>query len=141
MKTAVFTGTFDPFTEGHLDIARRAAKLFDKLYVVVFVNPDKKPMFSEAERVEKIRQMTKDIDNVEVSSYNRYVVEFCAEFGAGYIVRGLRNQADYVYESKMAEYNFSHGGFETIYFVAADEFKDVSSTAERQKIANIDTKD
>ena len=141
MKTAVFTGTFDPFTEGHLDVARRAAKIFDKLYVVVFVNHDKTPMFSVGERMEKIRQMTKDIDNVEVSSYNKYVVEFCAEFGVDYIVRGIRSDSDYVYESEMAAYNFSHGGYETVYFAAPESLREVSSTKERQKIAKCDIKD
>ena len=98
-------------------------------------------MFSVGERMEKIRQMTKDIDNVEVSSYNKYVVEFCAEFGVDYIVRGIRSDSDYVYESEMAAYNFSHGGYETVYFAAPDKLKEVSSTKERQKIAKCDTKD
>ncbi len=134
MKKAVFSGTFDLFTSGHLAVCERAAKLVDKLYVVIFVNPDKTPMFSLAERLEKIRQMTKHIDNVEVSSYNKYVVEFCAENGVEYVVRGLRNAADYSYESQMASYNFLHGGVKTLYFVASDDLKHVSSSAERAKI-------
>lgn len=106
MRTAVYPGSFDPITNGHLDIIRRAGKLYDKLIVGVLNNPGKKtPMFSVEERMEMIRSVTEDIPNVEVDSFEGLLVDFAKANGANVIIKGLRTVADFEYEFQMALIN------------------------------------
>lgn len=128
MTTAIFTGSFNPFTAGHENIIRRAAAIFDKLYVVVMINPEKSQKIFIEERADIIRQKIKDIDNVVAASYNGFAVDFAKSVNADYIIRGLRNSRDYVYEQEMSAYNLLHGGINTLYLLADDNLKTVCSS-------------
>jgi len=102
---AVYPGSFDPLTNGHLDIIRRAAKIFDRLFVVVFDNPSKTCLFSVEERVAMIRESVADIPNVTVDSSTGLLVDYAKKCGACAIVKGLRAVSDFDYEFKMALMN------------------------------------
>ncbi|MFC1954899.1 pantetheine-phosphate adenylyltransferase [Chloroflexota bacterium] len=105
MITALYPGTFDPITNGHLDIATRAAKLFDKVYIGVFDTPAKNLMFNTEERLALVKQTAADIPNLEAVSFNTLTVDFIREIGAQTIVRGLRIGADFEREFEMALMN------------------------------------
>ncbi|HBL6194695.1 TPA: pantetheine-phosphate adenylyltransferase, partial [Listeria monocytogenes] len=104
-KIAVIPGTFDPITNGHLDIIERAAKIFDVLYVSVLNNSSKKPLFTIEERMEMIRQVTAHLPNVQVESASGLTVDYAATRGATAIVRGLRAVSDFEYEMQIASMN------------------------------------
>lgn len=105
MTTAVYPGTFDPMTNGHLDIATRAARLFDKLIIAVYDTPDKSLLFTTRERVKLVRQSVADLSNVEVQSYSGLTVDFARRVKAQALVRGLRIGADFEGEFEMALMN------------------------------------
>ena len=105
MKTAIYPGSFDPITNGHLNIIERAAKSFDKLIVCVMVNGGKQPMFSQEERVDLIRRVTADISNVEVDSSDELLAEYARRKGSCVIVKGLRAGSDFENEFQMAMIN------------------------------------
>lgn len=105
MTTAIYPGTFDPLTNGHLDIAIRAAKLFDKVIIAVYDTPDKNLLFTTQERVKLVRQSIADLSNVEVQSYSGLTVDFARKVGAQTLVRGLRIGADFEGEFEMALMN------------------------------------
>jgi len=105
VKTAIFPGTFDPITNGHLDIAVRAAALFDHLIVAVYAHPIKTLLFSSAERVELARKTIEDLPNVTVESYDGLTVDFARSKGARAIIRGLRVVGDFEFEFQMALMN------------------------------------
>ncbi len=105
MTTAVYPGTFDPMTKGHLDIIYRAAKLYDKLIIGVLHNSEKTPLFSVQERVNILSKATEDIENVEVCSFEGLSVDFAKKMNAKVIVRGLRLITDFEYELQMAQTN------------------------------------
>ncbi|MFC1920416.1 pantetheine-phosphate adenylyltransferase [Chloroflexota bacterium] len=105
MTTALYSGTFDPITSGHLDIAIRAAKLFRKVVIGVYDNPAKELMFSTEERVALVNQSIADLSNIEVASFSGLIVDFAEKVGAIAIVRGLRIGADFEYEREMALMN------------------------------------
>ncbi|CCY07884.1 phosphopantetheine adenylyltransferase [Coprobacillus sp. CAG:698] len=107
MKIAVYPGSFDPVSNGHIDIIKRAAKIFDKLYVLVSVNPVKKYWFTTTERVNMLRETTKDLDNVIVESDDRLVLKYAKEKNANVIIRGLRNIIDYENEISLFQFNRS----------------------------------
>ncbi|OLA08298.1 MAG: pantetheine-phosphate adenylyltransferase [Coprobacillus sp. 28_7] len=107
MKIAVYPGSFDPVSNGHIDIIKRAAKIFDKLYVLVSVNPVKKYCFTTTERVNMLRETTKDLDNVIVESDDRLVLKYAKEKNANVIIRGLRNIIDYENEISLFQFNRS----------------------------------
>src|SRR5213082_2524628 len=102
MRTAVYPGSFDPLTNGHLDIIRRATHLFDRVLVAVLENEGKSPLFSVAERMELIVKCTRDIPGVEVHSFSGLLVEFMQRLNANVVVRGIRAVSDYEYELQMA---------------------------------------
>ena len=105
MKTAIYPGSFDPVTYGHLDIIERSAALFDRLVIGVLVNAAKTPMFSMEERVEMLKEETKHLENVEVKSFSGLTVDFARENGAGFMVRGLRAVTDFEYELQLSHTN------------------------------------
>ena len=104
-KTAVYPGTFDPITNGHLDIIRRGLKLFDRLVVAIVTNGSKSPMFSVEERLEMLKETLKDIPRVEVDSFDGLLVDYVSKKGADTILRGLRAVSDFEYEFQMALMN------------------------------------
>jgi pantetheine-phosphate adenylyltransferase len=102
MTVAVYPGSFDPFTNGHLDVARRAARLFDSLIIGVYANPEKNLMFDLDERVALARSATSNLSNVEIQAYSELTVEFARRSGADVMVRGLRVSADFEFEFDLA---------------------------------------
>jgi len=106
MRKIIYPGTFDPIHNGHIDIATRAAKLFDVLEFVVSVNIDKQPLFTADERLEMIKDSTKHIDNIKVSHFKGLVVDHAINSDAIAIIRGLRHVSDFEYEFQMAMMNF-----------------------------------
>ena len=105
MKKAIYPGSFDPVTYGHLDIIERSAKMADKLVVGVLMNNAKRPMFTVEERLEMLREETKHLSNVEVQAFDGLLVDFVREIDANVIVRGLRAVTDFEYELQMAQTN------------------------------------
>lgn len=129
---AIFPGSFDPITNGHLDVIGRGNKLFDELIVAVGQSPSKKELFSQAERVEMIKELVVDMPRVSVESYNTLTVEFAAHCQADVMLRGLRNLTDVQYEFQMAMTNRSVAGIETIFVMTSEEFGFVNSTMVRE---------
>lgn len=120
-NTAIYPGSFDPFTNGHLDIVRKAAALFGKVYIIIGINVNKKRSFDAEIMKPAIEQALRDngLDNCEVCIYNGLVAEFAAEHNAGYMIRGLRNNLDYNYEENIAEINkLINPDMEYVYFRA-----------------------
>lgn len=102
---AVYAGTFDPVTNGHIDIIERASRLYDHLYVTIFTNPDKKTMFTLGERIELLKESTKEFDNVTIDFSEDLAVEYARKVGASVLVRGLRATMDFEYELQLASSN------------------------------------
>lgn len=135
MSTALFPGSFDPFTVGHKNIVQRALRLFDKVVVAVGVNSDKSYMFPLEQRLKLIRDSFPQEGRVEVLSYSGMTVDFCRKTGAHCILRGVRNSQDMVYEQTVAAVNRTLAPeIDTLILFADAEFVDVSSTLEREKL-------
>ncbi len=129
---AVFPGTFDPATFGHLDIIQRSARLFGKLVVGVGKNPEKHEMFPTDERVEMMREITREVENVTVRAYEGLTMKFAHEVGAGIIVRGIRDSHDLRDELNFANANMMVGDVETVVLMASDRNALTSSTLIKQ---------
>ena len=135
MSTAVFPGSFDPVTTGHVDLIRRASRMFDRLVVGVLVNSAKQPLFSKEERVAMLREITANQDNIEVSSFEGLLVDFVKEQHADAIVRGLRTPGDFEYELPLAQANHKLSvQADTIFLASAPEYSYISSSAVRELI-------
>lgn len=133
MSTAVFPGSFDPVTTGHVDLIRRASRMFDRLVVGVLVNSAKQPLFSKEERVAMLREITANQDNIEVSSFEGLLVDFVKEQHADAIVRGLRTSGDFEYELPLAQANHKLSvQADTIFLASAPEYSYISSSAVRE---------
>jgi len=129
VTTAIYPGSFDPITNGHLDIATRAAKLFDKLTIGVYDTPDKRLLFTTEERVELVRQAITDLSNVGVESFSGLTVEFARKVGAQAIVRGLRIGADFEREFDLAMMNKKlFPELELVCLMASQEYQFLSSS-------------
>ena len=129
MNTAIYPGSFDPVTNGHLNIIQRAAKSFDKLIVCVMVNADKRPMFTAQERVELLRRVTADIPNVEIAHSDRLLADFARERNCGVIVKGLRAMSDFEREFQMALINRKlNPRLDTMFLTAEHQFMYLSSS-------------
>ena len=132
-RHALYPGSFDPFTLGHLDLVRRALRLFPRVTIGVAQNPDKEALFSAEERAEMARGATRDLEGVEVSLIAGLVVQACQDLGADVIVRGVRSGTDFDYEALMARTNRSLlPGVDTVLLAPAPEHAHVSSTLVRQ---------
>ena len=133
MKIAIYPGSFDPVTSGNLNIIRRAANIFDRLIVCVMVNSGKKPMFSQEERVEFIRRVTRDIPNVEVDSSDELLAEYARRRGSCVIVKGLRASSDFENEFQMALINHKiNPDLDTMFLTAESEYMYMSSSSVKE---------
>ena len=128
MRTVVYPGTFDPITNGHLDLIERAAKLFDKVIVGIASNDRKGPLFSIEERTDMAKIALAHLDNVEVIGFAKLLVEFAEEHGANAIVRGLRAVSDFEYEFQLANMNRQLSQVESIFLTPAEQFSYISSS-------------
>lgn len=128
MAKGAVTGSFDPITIGHLDIIKRASALFKEIIVVALVNPDKNPNLDLLSRKHLIELAIADIPNAKADIYEGMTIDYCNKMGVSYIIRGIRDDKDYFYESAMAEYNREHGGVETILLPARADLIDVKSS-------------
>lgn len=129
MRIAVYPGSFDPVTNGHLDIIRRSANVFDKVVVGVLNNTGKKPLFSIEERVEMLKEVTRDLDNVEIDSFTGLLVDFVKKKNASVIVKGLRTVMDFEYEFQMALLNKAlNPEYETIFMMTNSKYSYISSS-------------
>ncbi len=136
MKIAVYPGSFDPITLGHLNLIKRASKVFDKLIVCVMVNSVKSPLFTTEERVAQIKKVTERFDNVEVDSWDGLVAEYAREKGAVAVVRGLRALSDYEKECQMAIINKKiNPELETFFLAASEKYMYLSSSAVKEMAA------
>jgi pantetheine-phosphate adenylyltransferase len=133
-RVAVFPGSFDPMTNAHLDVARRAATLFDRLVIGVLNNPRKSPLFSVDDRIAQIREAVADFGaNVEVAGFDGLTVAFAKSHGAGFIVRGLRAVSDFEAELQMAHTNRKlQPGVDTVFLMSALDFGYLSSSLAKE---------
>jgi pantetheine-phosphate adenylyltransferase len=129
MNKAIYPGSFDPFTNGHLDILNRACKVFDEVIVLVAVNPAKKTVFTVQERVDILKKILKDKPNVRVDSYEGLTVDYAKQEGVKHIIRGLRAVTDFEYEFQLASANrFANPEIDMVFFMASVENSFVSSS-------------
>ena len=133
MSKAVFPGSFDPVTNGHLDLIKRASKIFDRLVVGVLINSAKIPLFSVEERVEMIEELTSEFGNVTVQSFDGLLVDFVKMTDSDVIVRGLRTSQDFEYELPLAQTNYKlSDGTDTIFLATSPEHSYISSSAVKE---------
>ncbi len=128
MRRGVCPGSFDPVTNGHLDIIVRASRLFDEVFVAVFVNQSKQALFSIDERLEMLREVTKAYPNVRTESFQGLVVDFCRKQNASVVVKGLRAVSDFDYELQMAQMNIGLAGVETLFMPTNPQHSFLSSS-------------
>jgi pantetheine-phosphate adenylyltransferase len=129
---AVFQGSFDPVTFGHIDVIRRASRLFNELVVGIGINPEKEELFTAAERLELLRPNIADLPNVRAASYEGLTIDFVRECGASVLVRGIRDMADLTHEVQLANLNRMIGGVETIFMLTSERHVLTSSTYIKQ---------
>jgi pantetheine-phosphate adenylyltransferase len=127
----ILPGSYDPITNGHLEVIRQASEKFDAVYVVAFINPKKKYRFSLNERVSMLMLATEDLDNVLVSYSDGLVIDYMRDHEIDKIVKGYRTDADLPWEHEQAEWNLKHGGVETELWKCKEELENISSTAVR----------
>ena len=127
-RVAIYPGSFDPLTSGHVDIIERGARIFDEIIVAILANVEKTPLFSEAERVAIIRDVFKDKPNVQVETFNGLLVDYAQRKHASVLVRGLRAVSDFEYEFQMALMNRHLApGLETVFMMPAEQYTYISS--------------
>jgi pantetheine-phosphate adenylyltransferase len=133
MKIAIYPGSFDPITNGHLNIIRRAASIFDKLIICVMVNPGKNPMFTREERVQLISSVVADLPNVEVDASEELLAEYARRKGSCVIVKGLRASSDFENEFQMALINHKiNPGLDTMFLTAEHQYTYLSSSTVKE---------
>ena len=136
MRKAVFPGSFDPFTLGHLDILKRSLPLFDEIIVGIGKNIEKKTMFSESERISFIENYFSDEPKIKVQSYSGLTIDFCKENGANFILRGIRNNGDFEFEKAIARTNRKLSKIETVFLLTSTKTSFISSSIVRELILN-----
>ena len=132
MRLAVYPGTFDPFTYGHLDLVQRGLKIFDRVHVAVARNNSKNTMFNHEERLMMVRELLEEDERVEVGGFSGLTVDYARELGAVAIIRGLRAVSDFDYETQMAMMNRRLGEIETVIMVASLKWSFVNATIVRE---------
>ncbi|MER6333319.1 pantetheine-phosphate adenylyltransferase [Streptomyces sp. NPDC001034] len=135
MRRAVCPGSFDPITNGHLDIIARASRLYDEVYVAVMINQSKKGLFDVEERIELIREVTSEYANVRVESHHGLLVDFCKQRDIPAIVKGLRAVSDFDYELQMAQMNNGLTGVETLFVPTNPTYSFLSSSLVKEVAA------
>lgn len=136
-KRALYTGSFDPMTNGHLDIITRSSKMFDELVVGVIVNPNKKPLFTKEERVELIKEVTADLNNVTVECFEGLLADYVNKNHFDAVVRGLRATSDFEYEIQMAQMNacLFDKGIESVFLMTSPRYSFISSSMIKEVVA------
>lgn len=133
MKKAIYPGSFDPVTLGHMDIIERAAGLFDKLYIGILINRKKKPLLSLEKRVEILKDAVSHLENVEIISFEGLLADYCKENQIHAVIRGVRGAADFEYELPMAQINQKlNPDTQTVFLAATPEYSFVSSSAVKE---------
>ena len=136
MRKAVFPGSFDPITLGHKDIIERSVSLFDEIIIAVGTNSEKKYMFPLAQRIKFIADTFIEKKSISVNSFEGLTTEFCKESNVDFIIRGLRNSADFEFEKAIAHTNRSLSGIETVFLLTSAETSFISSSIVREIISN-----
>lgn len=136
MKKAVFPGSFDPITIGHVDIITRSMNVFEEIIIAVGDNKDKRYMFPKEKRVEFVKQTFVNFDTIKIESYDGLTVDFCKKNNTEFMIRGLRNPADFEFEKSIALTNREMTGIETIFFLTSPENSFISSSIVRELIIN-----
>jgi pantetheine-phosphate adenylyltransferase len=136
IRKAVFPGSFDPITLGHVDIIERALPLFDEIIIAIGVNAAKNYMWNLEERIAKIKDVFKDNSKIKVTSYQGLTADFCKREYAQYILRGLRNTADFTYEQPIAQANEKVNGVDSVFLICSPEYSHISSSIVRDIARN-----
>ena len=137
MRKAVFPGSFDPFTKGHLDVLQSSLRVFDKVVVAVGYNINKSGLFTIEERIEIIKESVKNLNNVEVESYTGLTINFCNSCGADFIVRGIRSITDFDFEQVIAQANYKLSpNIQTVFIPSSAECSFITSTVVRDLLLN-----
>lgn len=133
-RSVILPGSYDPVTVGHLEIIREAVSRYDEVFVVAFVNPEKRYLFTPEERLSMLRIATEGMDGVTVDFSDGLVIDYMREKGISEILKGYRNADDLEYERAQAEWNKKNGGFDTVLVKCKPEYTSVSSTAVRESL-------
>ena len=136
MKKAVFPGSFDPITLGHVDLIYRGLEIFDEIIIAIGVNADKKQLFSLEDKIQQIKKTFKNEPRIKVTSYKGLTVDFCKSINSKYILRGLRNSSDFNYEQSIAQTNSSLSSIESVFLISSPQLTHISSTIVRDIIRN-----
>tara|TARA_B100000965_G_scaffold105657_1_gene87151 strand:- start:74 stop:541 length:468 start_codon:yes stop_codon:yes gene_type:complete len=136
MRRAIFPGTFDPFTLGHLDILNRSKLIFDEVIIGIGENIDKKAMFSLEDRIDFIKSVVINSENIKVQSYKGLTIDFCKKVDANFIVRGVRNNGDFEFEKAIARTNRLLSKIETVFLLTSAKTSFISSSIVRELIKN-----
>ena len=136
MKRAVFPGSFDPITLGHIDIIKRSLSLFDEIIIAIGVNADKKNMFSLEDRKKHIEDTFANESKIKVKTYTGLTVDFCKSENARFILRGLRNSSDFNYEQSIAQTNAMLADVDSVFIMCSPELSNISSSIVRDVIRN-----
>jgi len=136
MKKAVFPGSFDPITLGHVDLIYRGLEIFDEIVIAIGVNADKKQLFSLEDKIRQIENTFKEEPRVKVESYKGMTIDFCKSVNSKYILRGLRNSSDFNYEQSIAQTNSSLSSIDSVFLITSPQLAFISYTIVRDLIKN-----
>ena len=136
MKKAVFPGSFDPITLGHVDLIYRGLEIFDEIIIAIGVNADKKQLFPLEDKIQQIKNTFINEPRIKVASYKGLTIDFCKSVNSKYILRGLRNSSDFNYEQSIAQTNSSLSSIESVFLISSPQLAHISSTIVRDIIRN-----